>query len=57
MVRRYEIPKSVLREAYRGEAARTQQAAALRKPRELCIELGIARAPFDALWRRMGIWG
>ena len=57
MVRRYEIPKSVLREAYRGEAARTQQADALRKPRELCIELGIARAPFDALWRRMGIWG
>ena len=57
MVRRYQIPKAVLREAYRSEAARAQRAAALRKPRELCIELGIATPPFDALWRRMGIWG
>jgi hypothetical protein len=57
MVRRYEIPREVLREAYRSEAARAQHAAALRKPRELCIELGIASAPFDRLWKRMGIWG
>ena len=57
MVQRYQIPKAVLREAYRSETARSQRAAALRKPRELCIELGIATPPFDALWRRMGIWG
>jgi hypothetical protein len=56
VVRRYEIPKAVLREAYAGAAARSQRAAALRKPRELCIELGIAVAPFDRLWRRQGIW-
>ncbi len=56
MVRRYEIPKAVLREAYSSPAARAQRSAALRKPRELCIELGIAIAPFDKLWRRMGIW-
>jgi hypothetical protein len=56
VVRRYEIPKAVLREAYAGAAARNQRAAALRKPRELCIELGIAVAPFDRLWRRQGIW-
>jgi len=29
---------------------------ALRKVRELCVELGIAVPPFDRLWRRMGIW-
>lgn len=57
MVQRYAIPKSVLREAYRSEAARAQRVGALRKPRELCIELGIANAPFDRLWKRMGIWG
>jgi hypothetical protein len=56
MVRRYAIPKAVLREAYASPAARAQRAAALRKPRELCVELGIAVAPFDRLWRRMGIW-
>ena len=57
MVERYQIPKAVLREAFRGEAAHAHRAAALRKPRELCIEVGIAIAPFDRLWKRMGIWG
>lgn len=56
MVRRYGIPKAVLREAYRSERARAMRAAALRKPRELCVELGIATPPFDRLWRWMGIW-
>lgn len=56
MIRRYAIPQAVLREAYASSAARAQRVAALRKPRELCVELGIAVAPFDRLWRRMGIW-
>lgn len=56
MVRRYAIPGSVLREAYTSPAAKALRAAALRKPRALCIELGIAVPPFDRLWRRMGIW-
>ena len=56
MVRRYEVPRAVLREAYGGAAARSQRAAALRKPRALCVELGIATPPFDRLWKRMGIW-
>lgn len=56
MVRRYAIPKSVLREAYVSERARALRAAALRKPRELCVELGIATPPFDRIWRWMGIW-
>jgi hypothetical protein len=56
MVRAYAIPRAVLREAYRSPAARMQRQAALRKPRALCVELGIAVPPFDRLWRRMGIW-
>ncbi|RIK97214.1 MAG: diiron oxygenase [Proteobacteria bacterium] len=56
MIARYGIPKAVLREAYRSPAALAQRVAALRKPRELCVELGIAVPPFDRLWRRMGIW-
>jgi hypothetical protein len=56
MLQRYQIPKAVLREAYTSPAALAQRSAALRKPRELCIELGIAVAPFDRLWKRVGIW-
>jgi hypothetical protein len=56
MLGRYRIPRAVLREAYGGPVARAQRAAALRKPRELCVELGVAVPPFDRLWRRMGIW-
>jgi hypothetical protein len=57
MIRRYAIPKQVLVEAYReSPRAHELRASALRKPRELCVELGIAVAPFDRLWRRMGIW-
>ena len=55
MIRRYEIPKAVLREAYRSPTARAQRVAALRKPHQLCVELGLASAPFDRLWRWMGI--
>ena len=56
MIARYAIPKAVLREAYGSPLARAHRVAALRKPRELCVELGIAVPPFDRLWRRMGIW-
>jgi hypothetical protein len=56
MIRRYAIPKAVLREAYESPLGRAQRAAALRKPRDLCVELGIAVPPFDRLWRWMGIW-
>lgn len=55
-VARYAIPAAVLREADRSPAAAALRVAALRKPRELCIELGLAVPPFDRLWRRMGIW-
>lgn len=55
-IRRYSIPKAVLREAYATPEARALRAAALRKPRALCVELGIAVPPYDRLWRRMGIW-
>jgi P-aminobenzoate N-oxygenase AurF len=55
MIRRYAIPKSVLREAYRSPRARALRIAALRRPHALCVELGLAVAPFDRLWRWMGI--
>jgi hypothetical protein len=56
MIQCYGIPRAVLREAERSPAARARRVAALRKPRELCVELGLAVPPFDRLWRWMGIW-
>ena len=54
IVRTYGIPKEVVAEAYsRNPRHRAETVEALRKVRELCVELGIAR---PALWRRLGIW-
>jgi hypothetical protein len=56
-IRRYAIPAEALREAYRASPrGRWLRVAALRKPRALCVELGVATPPYDRLWRRMGIW-
>jgi hypothetical protein len=57
MVRRYAIPREALDAAYRRNPEhRRRVVEALRKVRELCVELRIAVPPFDRLWRRMGIW-
>jgi hypothetical protein len=57
MVRRYAIPREALDAAYRHDPEhRRRVVEALRKVRELCVELRIAAPPFDRLWRRMGIW-
>jgi hypothetical protein len=57
MVRRYAIPREALDAAYRRNPEHRRRVVdALRKVRELCVELEIAAPPFDRLWRRMGIW-
>src|SRR5207244_9099772 len=54
IVRTYGIPKEVVAEAYtRNPRHRAETVEALRKVRELCVELGIA---LPTLWRRPGIW-
>lgn len=52
----YAIPREVLREAYGSDDARAEVRASLRKLRNLCAELGIARQPFRQLWKSFGIW-
>ena len=57
MIRTYAIPSDALDAAYRRNPEHRRRVLdALRKVRELCVELGIAVPPFDRLWRRMGIW-
>ena len=57
LVRRYDIPKSVLEEAYRknGPAAQAVRDS-LRKVRELLVDLGLVGPVSKRLWKRFGIW-
>jgi hypothetical protein len=57
LVRRYDIPKAVVREAYRpdgpaGDAVRES----LRKVRTLLVDLGLVGPLGKRLWKRFGLW-
>jgi hypothetical protein len=55
-VREYGIPKTALREAYRGNRVYARaRCEALGKTRALCAELGLLSAPYTLLWRHFGI--
>ena len=57
LVRTYGIPKEALAQAYGpGSIGECWALAALRKPRELCWELGILDDRWSWYWRRLGIW-
>src|SRR4051794_35045188 len=57
LVRAYDIPKDVIAEAYGpGTAARAATLQALRKVRDLLVELGLVTGPSKLLWRALGIW-
>jgi hypothetical protein len=52
IVRRYEIPRPVIRDAYlRNHDHVVATAESLSKVRELCDELGLRRGPYRLLWR------
>ncbi len=58
VVRKYQIPKEVLREAYTKNPASRQYAVdSLRKVRELCTELGLINPVSRTVWRALRIWG
>lgn len=53
----YGIPQETLAQAYGpGSTYRQFAVEALRKPRELCWELGILDERWSPWWRRLGIW-
>ena len=57
MVREFDIPTDVLREAYHDNAEFQRSAAvALRKVRNLATELGLCGRRARAIWRSRGIW-
>jgi hypothetical protein len=57
IIRTYGIPKDVIAEAYgRNPEHRTKTLVALRKVRELLVEVGIVTPRSERLWRWLGIW-
>lgn len=57
MVKRYDIPRSVLRDAYtKNPAHQEKTVASLRKVRRLSRELGIVNPVNKLLWKGLGIW-
>jgi hypothetical protein len=56
IVKRYDIPTSVVDEAYGNNPEhRRRTAESLQKVASLCEELGLLRRPYDRLWRAFGL--
>lgn len=57
LVRRYDIPKHVLREAYPKDGPAAQAVRdSLRKVRELLVELGLVGPVSKRIWKRLRLW-
>jgi hypothetical protein len=57
IVRRYHIPREVIREAYVDDPAQREHAlASMAKIRRLWSELGLAGPVYRRLWRVLGLW-
>ncbi|HEY2814868.1 MAG TPA: diiron oxygenase [Acidimicrobiales bacterium] len=57
LVRRYAIPKDVLREAYPRDGTAAQAVRdSLRKVRELLVELGLVGPVSKRVWKRLRLW-
>ena len=57
IIKMYDIPKEVVKEAFHNsEQFHRDSAEALRKVRDLCIELDLVRPWTEKIWRRGRIW-
>jgi len=56
MVRHCGIPREVVRDAYGSAEGRRFVRDAVRKSRELCLELGLITPVSRLVWRAVGIW-
>jgi hypothetical protein len=57
MVRHFDIPKEVVREAYRNDAAREEIRNCVGKIRDLMTELDVVDRGNKQIWKAFGIWG
>jgi hypothetical protein len=56
MVRHFDIPKDVIREAYRNDAWSGELKNCVAKVRDLAGEIGMVDAVSRQLWRAVGLW-
>jgi hypothetical protein len=56
MVRYFNIPKSVIREAYHDEAWTDELKNCVAKVRDLAAEIGLMNAVSRLVWRAVGLW-
>lgn len=57
MIKRFNIPRSVVQEVYLRNPAATQEIRdSVGKTRELCAEVGLINPLTRRLWKAMGIW-
>jgi hypothetical protein len=56
MVRHFNIPKDVVREAYRNHEAKTEIRNCVAKVRDLAAELGLIDSFSKRIWYALGIW-
>ncbi|GAA2582869.1 diiron oxygenase [Actinomadura fulvescens] len=56
MVRHFNIPKDVVREAYKNPAAQAEICASVGKIRDLMAELGLINRRNKLVWKAFGIW-
>lgn len=56
MLRRYDVPRDVVRQAYGGPGSGERVRASLKKVRKLCVELGIVTPWTKPLWKAFRIW-
>ncbi|WP_059007388.1 AurF N-oxygenase family protein [Streptomyces specialis] len=56
MVRHFNIPADVVREAYKSEAAQDEIRASVGKIRDLMAELGVVTPVNRRIWQAFGIW-
>ncbi|HZN15655.1 MAG TPA: diiron oxygenase [Acidimicrobiales bacterium] len=56
LIKRYGIPKSVIKQAYGNPEFRAEGHKSLRKVRQLCVDLGLVTPVSKRVWKLMGIW-
>ena len=57
LIKRYGIPKHVIKEAYGTPGSRAGVSRSLRKVRNLCVELGLVTWFTKPIWKALHIWG
>jgi hypothetical protein len=56
LVKRYGIPRRVIKEAYGSAENKAEVRRSLRKVRQLCVELGLVTFITKPIWKLFGIW-